>query len=109
MSPVEDQPRPVVDRAATQTRRQEIIAAVFLVLAAIPAIILVFAPEALTAAQVSGITVFLGVLMSASLVIFGRQDLTAALKVEVEVTPMISPRDDEGGPLVPVALDGLDD
>ncbi len=104
-----EQPRPVVDAAASQKRRGDIIGAIALVLGGIPALILLFSANALTAAQVAGITVFLGLLTTAAMVLYARRDLKTALDVESQVTPSASPKDDEGGPLVPIALDGYDD
>jgi len=104
-----DQPRPVVDAAANQKRRGDIIGAIALVLGGVPALILLFDMDALTAAQVSGITLFLGLLTTAAMVLFARQDLKTALNVETQVTPVASPRDDEGVPFVPIALDSFED
>lgn len=104
-----EQPRPVVDAAADQKRRGDIIGAIALVLGGIPALILLFSAEALTAVQVAGITAFLGLLTSAAMVLFARADLKTALAVETQVTPVMSPRDDEGAPFVPIALDSYED
>lgn len=93
--------RPVMDVAESQKRRQDIISAVSVVLAAIPALVLAFNADLLSAAAVAGITVFLGVLSGAAMVIYGRKDLATAFHVESQVTPTANPRDDAGNVLSP--------
>ncbi len=104
-----ERPRPVVDAAGQQKRRSDVIGAIAAVLAGIPIVLLSLNEDLMTAQQVSGITVFLGLLTGAALVIFARQDLKTALGVETQVTPSSDPMDDAGVPLVPIADDFLED
>lgn len=109
MTTTTERPRPVVDAATQQKRRSDIIGAIAAVLGGIPILLLLFYEDLFTAQQASGITVFLGLLTGAALVIFARQDLKTALGVETQVTPVADPMDDASVPLVPIADDFLDD
>ncbi len=99
-----EQPRPVVDAASFQKRRQDVIGAAMGVVFFIPTMLLLYDPDLLTAAQLAGTTTFLGLISGALMVIVGRVDYKTALKVETQVTPSASAMSDDGVPLVPQVL-----
>lgn len=104
-----EQPRIVMDQAAANKRRQDIIEAMrFVVIAAI-GLIPTFDETLLTSTQMGQIMVLLGAVFVALQVIIGRRSIKDALDVEAQVTPGVSPRTDDGVPLVPIADDGYDD
>lgn len=86
------QPRPVVDAAAQETRTGRIIAAVAGVLALIPAMLIEFELIDWSGAQVAQYTVLLGALVVLANVMASNQTKANALKVEQEVTPIVSPQ-----------------
>ncbi len=96
-----ERPRPVVDAASSQKRRQDIIGAVMGVVFGIPTLVLLFSPDLVTPLQLAGLFSFFGLISAALMVVVGRADYQTALKVEVEVTPGESPQDKDGVPLVP--------
>ncbi len=96
-----ERPRPVVDAASSQRRRQDIIGAVMAVVFFVPTLLLLYDPNLLTAAQLAGTSTFLGLISGALMVVVGRADYKQALKIEAEVTPGESPQDKDGVPLVP--------
>lgn len=83
------QPRPVVTAAS-------IIGAISIVLGIVPAALLLFGVE-LSATALTGYTAVAGGVIAALSRLFGVQ-------AEKRVTPGISPRTDDGTPLVPIAV-----
>lgn len=92
MNGIPDQPRPVVDAAATETKTGRIIAAVSAVLAAIPATLIEFEVITWTAGQVAQYGVILGLGVALALVLAGEKTKQNALAVEAQVTPIASPQ-----------------
>ena len=88
----EQQPRPVVDAAATETKTSRIIAAVAGVIGVVPATLLSFDLITWTAEQVAQYGTTLGLFVALALVFAGQQTKANALRVESEVTPVASPR-----------------
>ena len=91
----ESQPRPVVNAS-------RILGAASMVLGVVPMVGSAFGWVDWNVDQVSAYTLSVGTVIGAIALVFG-------IRVEKEVTPMTSPRDDALVPLVPIANDGLDD
>lgn len=101
MNDVLDQPRPVVDAAATETRTGRIIAAVGALLAVIPATLIAFNAITWTGEQVAQYTVVLGLALALANVLAGQQTKANAIAVEAQVTPIASPQLTQVVPLEP--------
>ncbi len=84
------QPRPVVNAAS-------IIGALAILLGIVPASLLLFGVEMTTDVLTAYAAVSGGVIAALSR-LFG-------VRAEKEVTPVMSPRDNEGAPFVPIAVD----
>lgn len=97
----EDQPRPVVEAAATETKVSRIIAAVGAVLAAIPALLISFGVINWSGEQVAQYTLMLGLLIGLANVFAGQQTKANAVAVEAQVTPIASPQLTQVVPLAP--------
>lgn len=89
------QPRPVVNAS-------RIVAGLAAILGALPTFLLAFEVISWTAVQIAAYGTFLGVVV-------GSVSLILGVSVEEKVTPMISPRENSGSPLVPIAIDGFND
>ena len=87
-----DQPRPVVDAAASETKVSRFIAAVGAILAAIPASLISFGAIDWTGEQVAQYTLMLGLFIGLANVFAGQQTKANAVKVEAQVTPIASPQ-----------------
>ena len=99
-----EQARPVVDAAAAQKRRQNIIESVKgVVIAGLGLVALVWT-DLISAETMGGILLFIGAVFVSLQVVLGRQDYRTALSVESLVTPAESPMDNDGVPLVPQVL-----
>ena len=96
-----EQPRPVVDAAVAQKRRQNIIESVKGVVIAGLGLLALIWTDLLTAETMGGILLFIGAVFVSLQVVLGRQDYRTALSVESLVTPTESPKDSDGVPLVP--------
>lgn len=92
MVTTEQQPRPVVDIAAIETRTGRIIAAVGALLAVLPATLLSFELISWNGEQVAQYTVVLGLSIALANVFAGQQTKQNALMVEAQVTPIASPQ-----------------
>jgi hypothetical protein len=95
-----DQPRPVVDAAANETKTSRVIAAVGAILAAIPATLIAFGAITWTAEQVAQYTLMLGLAIGLANVFAGQQTKTNAIKVESQVTPISNPQLTQTVPLI---------
>lgn len=104
-----NQPRPVVDAAQNQNTRAKWIGAIAAVLGALPSFLLAFGLIDWSGEQIAAYTAFLGVTTGAVSFVIGSSDVKTALQVESQVTPVASPRDDQGAPFVPVAIDSYED
>ena len=89
---MEEQPRPVVDAAADETKTQRVIAAAAGVFGAVPALLISFDVITWTPEQVAQYGTFLGLLVALALVMSGQQTKANALRVEAQVTPIASPQ-----------------
>lgn len=103
------QPRLVVDAAQSQNTRAKWIGAIAAVLGALPAFLLAFAVIDWSGEQIAAYTAFLGVTTGAVSFALGASDVKTALQVESQVTPVESPRDNSGAPLVPAEIDSSGD
>lgn len=104
---IEDQgqPRPVVTAAQEQNTRSKWVGAVTAVLGALPALLIAFEVIAWSGEQIAAYTAFLGVASGAVSLATGASDVKTALAVEATVTPVASPRNNDGSELVPI-VDG---
>ena len=92
MNGTAEQPRPVVDAAATETRTGRIIAAGAALLGALPAALLEFELIVWDAGNVAQYGVILGLAVGLALVLAGERTKQNALAVEAQVTPIASPQ-----------------
>ena len=89
---MEEQPRPVVDAAAEETKVSRIIAALGALFAALPASLIAFGVISWTGEQVAQYTVILGLTLALANVFAGQQTKANAVMVEAQVTPIASPQ-----------------
>ena len=101
-----EQPRPVVDAAADETKTSRVIAAVGAIFAAIPASLIAFGLLDWTGEEVAQYTLMLGLLIALANVFAGQQTKTNAIRVEAQVTPITSPQLTQVIPLVEGQGDG---
>jgi hypothetical protein len=90
-----------MDQAEANKRRQDIIEAVKGIVLAVIALIPLFWMDLITAQQMGGLLILIGVIFVALQVVLGRQSLREAEAVEALVTPSNNPKDDEGNMLTP--------
>ena len=96
----EEQPRPVVDAAATETKVSRIIAALGALFAALPASLIAFGAISWTGEQVAQYTVILGLSLALANVFAGQQTKQNAIMVEAQVTPIANPQLTQVVPLI---------
>jgi len=97
---MEDQPRPVVEAAANETKTSRIIAAVGAILAAVPASLISFDVITWSGEQVAQYTLMLGLLIALANVFAGQQTKANAVAVEAQVTPISNPQLTQTVPLI---------
>ena len=96
-----EQPRPVVDAAADETKTSRVIAAVGAILAALPASLIAFGVIDWDGERVAQYTLMLGLAIGLANVFAGQQTKVNAIRVEAQVTPVASPQLTQVVPLAP--------